>query len=76
MINLISKYSYNDLCSLLIGKIVNFKSDCQFFPNFNVTGRVLSIKISNNNEYLIQILKDGKKYDIGSNMHNLSFDIK
>lgn len=73
--NFVSKYSYNDLCKLLIGNIVNFKSDCQIFPNFNVTGKVLQITIAKNNEYLIKILRNGKQYDIGSNMRNLSFSI-
>ena len=73
--NLVSKYSYIELCNLLIGKIVNFKSDCQLFDNFDITGKVLSIDISKTNEYMIKIMYKGKKYDIGSNMHNLSFQI-
>lgn len=73
--NLVSKYSYNDLCQILIGKIVNFKSDCQFFPNFEVTGTVLRIDIARNNEFIIKISRNSKKYDIGSKMHNLSFTI-
>lgn len=73
--NLVSKYSYNDLCQILIGKIANFKSDCQFFPNFDVTGTVLRIDIARNNEFIIKISRNGKKYDIGSKMHNLSFAI-
>lgn len=76
MANLVSKHTYIDLCNILIGKVVNFKSDCQFFPNFDVTGKVLSINISStSNEYIIKILRNGKKYDIGSNMSNLSFNI-
>jgi len=71
----VKNFKYQDLCNQLIGKIVNFKSDCQFFPNFDITGRVISITISPNNEYLIHIIRNGKKYDIGSNMLNLRFDI-
>jgi hypothetical protein len=74
--NLISKYTYSELCNQLIGKIVNFKSDCQFFPNFDVTGKVLSITINKNNEYIIKILRNGKTYDIGSNMKNLNFTLR
>ena len=44
--NLVSKYSYIELCNLLIGKRVNFKSDCQLFDNFDVTGKVINIDIS------------------------------
>ena len=73
--NLVSKYSYIDLCKLLIGKTVNFKSDCQFFPNFDVTGKVIKIDISKTNEYLIIIIYNHKQYIVGSNMHNLSFQI-
>jgi len=74
---LIKNYSYTDLCEMLIGKKVQFKSDCEFFPNFNVTGKVISISPSqNHNELLIKILRNNKKYDIGSNMKNLSFNIK
>ena len=72
----ISKYSYGDLCKLLIGKKVHFISDCQLFPNFNMTGYVISINIASNNEFLIHIkTNNGKYYDIGSNMHNLQFEI-
>ena len=71
----VSNYSYISLCKLLIGKTVNFKSDCQFFPYFDVTGKVISINIGNNNEYIIKIERNNKIYDIGSNMQNLSFSI-
>ena len=71
--NLVSKYSYTELCNQLIGKIVNFKSDCQFFFFFFITGKVLAINITKNNEYLIKLLRNGKVYDIGSNMRNLNF---
>lgn len=72
---LISRFSYEKLCNILIGNIVNFKSDCQIFPEFDITGRVLSIDIAKNNEYIIKIIKNGKTYDIGSYMHNLSFTV-
>lgn len=60
---------------MLIGRIVHFKSDCEFFPNFDVTGKVLSYKLYNN-ELLIKIkLPNGKLIDVSSNMKNLSFEI-
>ena len=72
----ISKYSYQELCKLIIGKTVNFTSDCQFFPNFNVTGYVININIASNNEFLIHVKRsNGKIIDIGSHMHNLQFKI-
>lgn len=61
--------------SLLSGKTVNFVSNCEFFPNFDVTGKVYKIE-KNINETLIYIkTKNGKKLTIGSNMKNLSYEI-
>ena len=47
-------------------------SDCEFFPNFNVTGIVDSINIQSN-EYVINIKTEptGKIIPVGSNMRNL-----
>lgn len=72
---LISNYSYEELCNILMGKLVNLKSDCQIFPNFDVTGKVTNIVISKNKEYIIKLLCNGKVYDIGSHMHNLRFSL-
>jgi len=71
----VDNYSYIDLCEKLIGKTVSFKSDCEFFPNFHIVGVVISIKIANNNEFIITIIHNGKQYDIGSRMKNLTFEI-
>ena len=75
MTNYIIKYSFEQLQTLLIGKEVNFKSDCQFFPNFNVTGKVEQIKYASNGELIIIVKIKNKSITIGSNMHNLSFSI-
>ena len=73
---LVKKYNYENLCKLLIGKKAKFLSDCEFFPNFKVIGRVLEINIANNGEYLIKIRTNTNKIiDIGSNMYNLRFVI-
>ena len=72
---LISNYSYEELCNILMGKLVNLKSDCQIFPNFDVTGKVTNIVISKNKEYIIKLLRNGKVYDIDSHMHNLRFSL-
>lgn len=71
----VSKSTYAELCSQLIGKRTRFKSDCEFFPNFDVIGLVKSIDITNHNEYLIHIQRNGKMYDIGSHMKNLSYEV-
>lgn len=77
MFNKVSKYSLQELSDILIGKNIRFISDCQLFPNFDVTGKVISINVASNNEYLIEIIKKGssKRYKIGSNMYNLQFSI-
>ena len=74
---LVNKYSYIWLCQNLINKKVNFISDCEFFPNFNVTGYIADIKLSKtSNEILFTInTTNNKKLIIGSNMNNLQFKI-
>ena len=73
---LVKKYNLYQLNELLIGKNVTFYSDCNLFNNFKVTGKVVSISVASNGEYLFKVkIKNGKTYDIGSNMHNLSFEI-
>ena len=75
MKNFVSKLEYKSLVNTLLNKRVNFISDCEFFPNFNVTGYVFDITI-HNNEYLFHVRhKNGKKYTIGSHMKNLSYSI-
>lgn len=75
MIKYVKNTSYIDLCNMLIGKKARFKSDCEFFPNFDITGIVKSIDIANYNEIIFKISKNGKTYDIGSHMKNLSYEI-
>lgn len=72
---LVKNYLIDELINILIGRTVHFKSDCEFFPNFDVTGKVLSYKLYNN-ELLFKIkLPNGKLIDVGSNMKKLSFEI-
>jgi len=70
----VRKYSYQNLIKKLIGNKVQFKSDCEFFPNFNVTGKVLSYYIKGN-ELLFKVKVMNKTIDIGTNMKNLRFTI-
>lgn len=59
----------------LIGSKVHFISDCEFFPNFNIIVKIVSIEYRNN-EILFQTkTKTGKKMTIGSNMKNLQFEL-
>ena len=69
--NPIKNYGYNILNNMLLGKIVQFISDCEFFPNFNVTGKVISMTMKNG-ETIINVIenKTNKHLSIGSNMKN------
>ena len=71
---LVKKLKYTDLL-MLIGSRCQFKSDCEFFPNFNITGTIHDVSI-NNNEYIINIETEptGKIIPIGSNMKNLTIE--
>lgn len=73
--NYVIKYSFEELQKMLIGNIVNFKSDCQLFPNFNVTGLVESMHYAKNAEIIFSVHVNKKTISIGSNMHNLAFKV-
>ena len=51
-------------------------SDCEFFPNFDITRQIIGYRI-NNNELIfkVKIFKNSKIIDVGSNMKNLSFEL-
>ena len=56
-------------------------SDCDMFPNFDVTGEIQNISIRDNIEYVITIAVDTdasvyhkKILQIGSNMSNLTIE--
>jgi hypothetical protein len=48
----VSKISYNELLALK-GKNVRFISDCEIFPNFDVSGKVLSLEFNNNENIFV-----------------------
>ena len=73
--NLIKKYPINILRERLLGKKVHFTSDCQLFPNFNVTGKVIEITLSGNIPLLKTILTSGKTIQIDGGMSNLQFEV-
>ena len=72
----IKKYSYPHLIQQLVGKKVRFTSDCEFFPNFDITGLVMSYYLRKNNEIVFKTKIDDKIIDVGGNMKNLQFEIK
>lgn len=71
----VKNISYNILSKSILGKTVNFKSDCEFFPNFNVTGKVYKLDLRQDETLIYVKTKQGKKLTIGSNMKNLEYEI-
>lgn len=71
---LVRKLKYRELCQYISTRC-QFRSDCEFFPSFNVTGTVVSIKPTEG-EYEISVKTEptGKIIPIGSNMRNLTIE--
>lgn len=61
--------TYDEIYSLR-GNEVQFISDCEIFPNFDVIGKVKSIYLEGS-EYVFIVSVKGKNIHIGSNMKNL-----
>ena len=71
----IKKYPINILREKLLGKKVHFISDCQLFPNFDVSGKVVDIVLSGNIPLIKTLMKNGKTINIDGGMSNLSFEL-
>lgn len=71
----VKKHSYQQLISILKGKTVRFTSDCQFFPEFDVSGKTVKFEIAKNGELIIYIKSSSRLIPVGYNMKNLLFDI-
>ena len=72
---LVKKYPYNKLTTILLGKKVHFTSDCKLFPNFNVKGKVVGITLEKGIPLIKTILTSGKTIHIDGGMSNLSFEL-
>ena len=72
---LVKKYPINILRNKLLGKKAHFTSDCQLFPNFDVTGKVIEITLSGKIPLIKTILKNGKIIHIDGGMSKLSFEL-
>lgn len=71
----VKKMSLLELSKTLIGHKVRFISDCEFFPNFDVTCNVKQIYMKGN-EMIIEVnTLNNKHLTIGSNMKNLQFEL-
>lgn len=71
----IKNYSFYEIYKKLFGKNVRFISDCEFFPNFDVSCKVIKIHIKNNETLFEVKTKSNKHLTIGGNMKNLQFEI-
>lgn len=72
---LVKKESFPTLIQNLVGKKCHFTSTCEFFPNFNVKGLIISYYIKGNELVLKMKTTSGKIIDIGSNMKELKYEI-
>ena len=73
----VSDLSYIEINNKLFGKKVHFKSDCEFFPNFDVVCIIKDITIKNG-EILFDCIVSSpyeKRITIGSNMRNLEYEL-
>lgn len=71
----IKLYSYTWLMKSLVNKKVRFTSDCEFFPNFDVKGKILESHIKGTELIFKLKVSPTKTIDIGTNMKNLKFEI-
>ena len=70
----IKNFGFEVIYKKLFGKNVRFISNCEFFPNFDVTIKINKIYIRNNEILFEGLTKTNKKLTIGSNMKNLQFE--
>ena len=71
----VSSYTIEKITNKLLGKRVRFTSDCELFPNFDIKCKVLEMKLESNEIIFTCKLSNGKTIPVGSNMHNLQFEI-
>lgn len=72
---LVNKLSFIQIQKELLGKRARFKSDCEFFPKFDVTGRVIKCYVINGETILEVLTLNNRQIKIGSKMKNLRFSI-
>ena len=72
---IVKKYTYETLTTMCLGKQVHFTSDCEFFPDFDIKCKVLQMKMENGEIHFTCKLSNGKTIPVGSNMHNLQFEV-
>jgi hypothetical protein len=72
----LASYTYEKIANNLVGKPIRFISDCELFPNFNVSGKIISLSINSTGEIILKfrVKPSGKTITIGSRMRNLRFE--
>lgn len=62
---------YSDAVKLL-NKNVHFTASCEFFPKDGITGRVVNVAYSKNNELVFSIIVNHRRITVGANTTGLS----
>lgn len=70
------KFTYEEAKMNLLGKKVHFKAKCVLFPNFEVTGKVISVELRNGGEEIVmKVSSNGRHVIVGSNMSSLQYEL-
>lgn len=72
---LLSNLTYEQITTSLYNKNIHFTSDCEFFPEFDVIGKIIKTRIQNTEIVMTFKTKQGRVIDIGSHMKNLRYEI-
>lgn len=72
---LLSNLTYEQISTSLYNKNIHFTSDCEFFPEFDVIGKIIKTRIQNTEIVMTFKTKQGRVIDIGSHMKNLRYEI-
>lgn len=72
---LVKKESFTSLIKNIVGNKCHFTSTCEFFPNFNVKGLIISYYIRGSELIFKMKTNSGKIIDIGSNMKELKYEV-
>ena len=71
-----NKIPYKEIRDEILNKKVHFISDCEFFPDFDVIGKVYNVEYKINETLIyVKVLKNNKKITIGSNMKGLKYEV-
>ena len=72
---LVNKLSFIQIQKELLGKRARFKSDCEFFPKFDVMGRVTKCYVTNGETILEVLTLNNRQIKIGSKIKNIRYEL-